>query len=49
MVFIETRHGVLLLTRDQLRDLVRADLRDKDLVEALLKERRATSHREDAE
>lgn len=47
VVFIETPHGLLLLTRGQLRDLVREDLQGQDLVAALLADRRAAANAED--
>jgi bifunctional DNA-binding transcriptional regulator/antitoxin component of YhaV-PrlF toxin-antitoxin module len=47
LVFVETPRGVLMLTRPQLRDLVRADLTGSDVVAALLAERRTAAARED--
>lgn len=47
LVLIETPRGVVLLTRDQLKDIVRADLRDLDLVGELLDERRRRAAEED--
>ena len=47
VVLVETPSGVLLLTREQLRDLVRSDLEGKDLVGQLLAERRAAANAED--
>lgn len=47
VVLVETPRGVLLLTREQLRDLVRSDLEGKDLVGQLLAERRAAANAED--
>lgn len=40
LVLIETPRGVLLLTRQQLADLVRADLTGLDLVGELVADRR---------
>ncbi len=48
LVMLETPTGLVLLTRDQLRDRVRADLADVDLVTELLAERRRESAAEDA-
>ncbi len=48
VVLVETPQGVLLLTREQLRDLVRGGLDGKDLVGQLLADRRAASSGEDA-
>jgi AbrB family looped-hinge helix DNA binding protein len=48
MVFIETANGVLLLTREQLREMVRSGLTGRDLVGELLVARRAESAVEDA-
>jgi AbrB family looped-hinge helix DNA binding protein len=47
LVLVETDAGVVLLTRDQLKAKVRADLADAGLVEQLLAERRAASQAED--
>lgn len=47
VVLVETPSGVLLLTREQLRDLVRSGLEGKDLVGQLLAERRAAANAED--
>ncbi len=47
VVFVETPHGLLLLTREQLRDLVRAGLEGKDLVTQLLADRRTAAAAED--
>jgi AbrB family looped-hinge helix DNA binding protein len=41
MVLLETPQGLVLLTRSQLQELVRADLTGLDLVGELLAERRA--------
>ena len=48
LVMLETPTGLVLLTREQLRDRVRADLADADLVTELLAERRRASAAEDA-
>jgi bifunctional DNA-binding transcriptional regulator/antitoxin component of YhaV-PrlF toxin-antitoxin module len=48
IVLVDTPAGVLLLTREQLRDLVRADLSGHDLVASLLEDRRAAAGVEDA-
>lgn len=48
MVLLETPTGLVLLTRRQLRDRVRAELEGADLVTELLAERRKTSAQEDA-
>ena len=48
LVVIETAAGLVLLTREQLRDRVRADLAGLDLVGELLAERRAEAAAEDA-
>lgn len=48
LTVIETPRGLVLLTRAQLRELVRADLAGLDLVEELLAERRAAAGVEDA-
>lgn len=48
VVMVETTQGVLLVTREQLRDLVRSDLRGKDLVRELLNDRRAAASADDA-
>jgi bifunctional DNA-binding transcriptional regulator/antitoxin component of YhaV-PrlF toxin-antitoxin module len=47
IVLVETPHGLLLLTREQLRDLVREGLEGKDLVDSLLSDRRAAAATED--
>lgn len=47
VVFVETPHGLLLLTRSQLRDLVRKGLEGQDLVGQLLADRRAAATSED--
>jgi len=48
LVLLDTPNGLVLLTRDQLRDRVRADLAGTDLVGELLAERRANAVAEDA-
>ena len=48
LVLFETPAGLVLLTRPQLQDLVRADLAGLDLVGELLAERRAEAAAEDA-
>ena len=48
LVLVESPRGVLLLTRDQLASLVRADLEGLDLVGELVAERRDAAAREDA-
>ncbi len=48
LVLLETQTGLVLLTRPQLRQLVRADLTGLDLVAELLAERRAAAIVEDA-
>lgn len=47
LVFVETPDGLLLLTRDQLREIVRANLNGKDLVRTLLVDRRAAARVDD--
>lgn len=46
LVFVETPRGVLMLTRPQLRDLVRADLAGSNVMAALLVDRREAAARE---
>lgn len=48
MVFVETERGLLLLTREQLRDAVQRDLGSRNLVAELLAERRLAAQAEDA-
>lgn len=48
VVLLETPGGLILLTREQLRDRVRADLAGLDLISELLASRRTASHDEDA-
>lgn len=47
LVLLEAPTGLVLLTRDQLRDRVRADLAGADLVTELLAERRANAAAEE--
>lgn len=49
LMLLETPDGLLLLTREQLLDRVRADLAGLDLVGDLLAERRRAAALEDAE
>jgi AbrB family looped-hinge helix DNA binding protein len=48
LVLIETPDGLILLTREQIKARVRADLSGLELVEELLAERRAQADAEDA-
>jgi AbrB family looped-hinge helix DNA binding protein len=48
LILLETPTGLVLLTRPQLQELVRADLAGLDLVGELLTERRAEAAAEDA-
>jgi len=48
LILLETPHGLVLLTREQLRARVRKELEGLDLVTELLAERRRASEREDA-
>lgn len=48
LVLLEASTGLVLLTRAQLRDRVRADLAGLDLVAELLSERRADAAADDA-
>jgi AbrB family looped-hinge helix DNA binding protein len=48
LILLEAPHGLVLFTRSQLQELVRADLAGLDLVGELLAERRAESAAEDA-
>jgi len=48
LVLIETPNGLVLLTREQLKARVRAELAGLDLVKELLDERRAQADAEDA-
>ena len=47
LVLLETPDGLVLLTRDQLRNRVRRQLADLDLVDQLLAERRRAAADED--
>ena len=49
LMLVETPDGLLLLTREQLLERVRADLAGFDLVGELLAERRRAAELEDAE
>ena len=48
LILLETPGGLVLLTRPQLQELVRADLTGLDLVGELLAERRTSATTEDA-
>ena len=48
LVLIETPNGLILLTREQLKARVRAELAGLDLLKELLAERRAQADAEDA-
>jgi AbrB family looped-hinge helix DNA binding protein len=48
LVLLETPGGLVLLTRDQLRERVRVDLAGANLVDDLLAERRSRASAEDA-
>jgi AbrB family looped-hinge helix DNA binding protein len=48
LVIVETPHGLVLLTRAQLRDRVRRELQGLDLVGELLAERRRVAADEDS-
>lgn len=48
LVLLETPKGLVLLTRSQLQELVRADLAGLDLVGELVAERRAEAATDDA-
>ena len=47
LILLETRGGLVFLTRPQLEELVRADLAGLDLVHELLAERHAAADAED--
>lgn len=47
LMLLETSSGIVLMTRQQLKERVRADLAGLDLVGELLAERRAAARRED--
>lgn len=46
LTLLETPRGLLLLTREQVKDLVRADLHGLDLVDGLIAERRLEAEAE---
>ncbi len=48
VVLVESPQGLLLLTREQLRDLVRSGLEGKDLVSQLLADRHSAASVEDS-
>ena len=48
LILLETPHGLVLMTREQLRDRVRNELDGLDLVAELLGERRRAAECEDA-
>jgi bifunctional DNA-binding transcriptional regulator/antitoxin component of YhaV-PrlF toxin-antitoxin module len=48
LVLLETSRGVVLLSREQLKELVRADLAGLDLVDELLADRRSQAAADDA-
>lgn len=48
LILLDTPHGLVLLTREQLRERVRRELDGLDLVTELLEERRRAAEREDA-
>ena len=48
LILLESPHGLVLLTREQLRARVRSELDGLDLVSELLTERRRAAEREDA-
>ena len=48
LVLIETPHGIVLATREQVKSLVRESLRGADLVGELLVERRREAAADDA-
>ena len=48
LILLDTPAGLVLLTREQLRALVRSELQGLDLVGDLLAERRAAAEQEDA-
>lgn len=48
MVLVESSDGLVLLTRDQLKERVRRNLAGLELVEELLSERRREAAHEDA-
>jgi AbrB family looped-hinge helix DNA binding protein len=46
LILMDTPGGIVLLTRDQLKDLVRSDLAGLDLVAELIRERRQEAEQE---
>lgn len=48
LVLVETPHGVILATRDQVKALVRQSLHGPDLVDELLADRRREAAADDA-
>jgi AbrB family looped-hinge helix DNA binding protein len=48
LVLVETRRGLVLATREQVKQLVRDDLKGLDLVAELLADRRKAAAAEDA-
>lgn len=48
LVFIESPTGLVLLTRDQLKERVRAEMEGLNLVDELLEDRRRQARNEDA-
>jgi AbrB family looped-hinge helix DNA binding protein len=48
LIVLETAKGLVVLTRSQLQELVRADLEGLDLVGELVKERRVEAAADDA-
>lgn len=48
LVLVDATHGVVLLTREQLKSMVRADLAELDLVGELLDDRRRQAASDDA-
>lgn len=49
LLFVETPDGVVVMTREQAKASLRAQLAGESLVDELLAERRASAHREDDE
>ena len=49
MLMVETRHGIVLATREQVRALVRERLAGPSLVDELLAERRREAASDDAD
>lgn len=48
MILVETPGGILLMTREQARDLVRSGLHGKDLVAQLIEQRRKAASDQDS-